>query len=264
MATVEALFRYPVKGFTPETLEQLVVQSDGRVEGDRVLAFRFADAVDPEDDDGLEYWPKKRGLALMDMPSLARLRLEYDPSTRRLRISDAGSVLVEAGLDPDGRAEIEDAVTRAVAAGPDARRLRGEGRLPLRLIGDGVTSRFQDRARGYISLHGSASVAELDQAVDPTVDHRRFRSNIVVSGLPAWSEVGWDGVVRIGELRFTIAAPIRRCAAIMANPDDGTRDVNLLRVLTDRFDQEAPTLGILLLPVDGGGTIRVGDPVDRE
>ena len=86
----------------------------------------------------------------------------------------------------------------------------------------------------------------------------------MVSGLPAWSEVGWDGVVRIGELRFTIAAPIRRCAAIMANPDDGTRDVNLLRVLTDRFDQEAPTLGILLLPVGGGGTIRVGDPVDRE
>ncbi|QPE03979.1 MOSC domain-containing protein [Microbacterium schleiferi] len=264
MATVEALFRYPVKGFTPEALKQLVVQSDGRVEGDRVLAFRFADAVDPEDDAGLEYWPKKRGLALMDMPSLARLRLEYDRSTRRLRISDAGTVLVEAGLDPDGRAEIEDAVTRAVAAGPDARRLRGEGRLPLTLIGDGVTSRFQDRARGYISLHGSASVAELDKAADPTVDHRRFRSNIVVSGLPAWSEVGWDGVVRIGELRFTIAAPIRRCAAIMANPDDGTRDVNLLRVLTDRFDQEAPTLGILLLPVGGGGTIRVGDPVDRE
>ena len=141
MATVEALFRYPVKGFTPEALKQLVVQSDGRVEGDRVLAFRFADAVDPEDDAGLEYWPKKRGLALMDMPSLARLRLEYDRSTRRLRISDAGTVLVEAGLDPDGRAEIEDAVTRAVAAGP----------------GRGAPAAHADRRRGNLPFPGPRS-----------------------------------------------------------------------------------------------------------
>ena len=55
MASVAALYRYPVKGFTPEVREQIVVQDDGRVEGDRVLAFRFADAVEPEVEDGLPY-----------------------------------------------------------------------------------------------------------------------------------------------------------------------------------------------------------------
>ena len=69
--TVSKLYRYPVKGFTPEPREELVVQDDGRIEGDRVLAFRFADAATPEEKDGLDYWPKSKGLALMDLPSLA-------------------------------------------------------------------------------------------------------------------------------------------------------------------------------------------------
>jgi hypothetical protein len=48
----------------------------------------------------------------------------------------------------------------------------------------------------------------------------------------------------------------------MANPDTGERDARLLRILTTEFDQAEPTLGILLLPANGGtGTIRVGDEV---
>jgi uncharacterized protein len=39
------------------------------------------------------------------------------------------------------------------------------------------------------------------------------------------------------------------------------RDARLLRVLTSEFGQTEPTLGILLLPVAAGGTIRVGDEV---
>lgn len=264
MGTVAALFRYPVKGFTPEERDELVVQPDGRIEGDRVLAFRFASAVEPERVDGLDHWPKSQGLALMDVPSLARLRLAYDAESRRLRITDGSRVLVDAGLDPDGRREIEAAVTDAVTAGPDARRLRGAGRLPLRLVGDGVNARFQDRARGYISLHTSASVAAIDSLVDVPVDDRRFRSNIVVSGVPAWDELTWGGVVRIGAVRFVVSEPIRRCTASMANPDSGERDANLLRILTTQFDQAAPTLGVLLLPVEGGGVIRVGDHVEVE
>lgn len=264
MASVAALYRYPVKGFTPEPREQIVVQDDGRVEGDRVLAFRFADAVEPEDEEGLASWPKKRGLALMDMPSLARLRLSYDQHRGRLAIRDGERVLVDAMLDDAGRRQIEDAVTAWLRETPDARHLKRPGRLPLRLIGDGVTSQFQDRPRGYVSVHAAASVVDLDRAVDAPVDDRRFRSNIVVSGIPAWRELEWEDRVRIGDIVFAVQRPIVRCAAIMANPDTGARDANLLRVLTDRFEQEQPTLGILLLPVDGGGTVRVGDPVEIE
>ena len=262
MASVAALYRYPVKGFTPEVRERIVVQADGRVEGDRVLAFRFADAVEPEIEDGLPYWPKKRGLALMDMPSLARLRLSYDRARRRLTIRDGDEEVVAGTLDDAGRRQIEDAVTGWLRDTPVARHLDRPGRLPLRLIGDGVTSQFQDRPRGYVSVHAAASVWNLGRAVDAPVDDRRFRSNIVISGVPAWRELEWQGRVRIGEVVFAVQRPIVRCAAIMANPDTGQRDAPLLRTLTREFGQSAPTLGMLLLPESAGGILRVGDPVE--
>lgn len=263
MAVVSELYRYPVKGFSPEQRSELVVQDDGRIEGDRVLAFRFADATSPENDGGLDAWPKSRGLALMDFPSLARVRLDYDAANRRVRMGADGRVLAEAPLDDAGRRELEAAVTAFVEASTDARRLQRPGVLPLRLVGDGVTSRFQDRARGYVSLHGAESVAELDAAVPAPVDSRRFRSNIVVTGAGAWAELGWSGRVRVGDVVFDVQRPIGRCAAITANPDTGERDARLLRVLATEFGQDEPTLGILLLPVSGGdgGAVRVGDEV---
>ncbi len=261
VAVVSELYRYPVKGFTPEQRSELVVQADGRIAGDRVLAFRFADATSPEDEDGLESWPKSRGLALMDFPSLARLELVFDAAVGRVSVSEGGRLLAEASLDDAGRRDLEAAVTAFVEVSSDARRLQRPGVLPLRLIGDGVTSRFQDRARGYVSLHGSASIDEVDAVVAAPVDSRRFRSNIVVSGTAPWAELGWTGRVRVGEVVFDVQRPIGRCAAITANPDTGERDARLLRVLTTEFGQDEPTLGILLLPAAGGGVIRVGDEI---
>ncbi|MER7795865.1 MOSC domain-containing protein [Microbacterium sp. NPDC096154] len=261
MPFVTSLFRYPVKGFTPESRDALTVQDDGRVAGDRVLAFRFADAAQPEDRDGLDHWPKTRGLALMDFPSLARLTLSYDDRRRLVRVALAGELLAEERLDPEGRRRLCEAVTDYVLATPDARRLRAAGRLPLALVGDGGTSRFQDRARGFVSLHAAASVAALNALVEAPVDDRRFRSNVVIDGVDAWEELSWAGRVTIGNVQFEARQPIGRCLAVQANPDTGERDARLLQVLTRDVGQAEPTLGILLLPVRGGGVIRVGDEV---
>ncbi|RGE22391.1 MOSC domain-containing protein [Leucobacter sp. wl10] len=280
MAQVSALYRYPVKGFTPERPERLVVQADGRIAGDRVLAFRFADAAVPERRDGLDYWPKARGLALQDFPALAALRLEYDETALRVRVSEAaeagssGGTLVEAGLDPEGRERIVRAVTDFVLGTREGSRLRRPGRLPLVLVGDGVRSRFQDRPRGFVSVHGSASVDALGAALGFPVDDRRFRSNVVIDGVEAWAELGWTGRVRIGDLVFLAEGPIVRCLATHANPDTGVRDARVLTTLTQRIGQSEPTLGRLLLPEgsaahrlpgSGGeplGTIRIGDEVE--
>jgi len=174
---VDALFRYPVKGFTPERRESLVIQSDGRVQGDRALVFRFADALEPGD----ATYPKSRGLALMTFPTLARIDLAFDDTagTLRLRVDD---IDVTADLSESGRARLSDAVTAYLRTTSDAKLLDADGIMPLGLIGDGVTARFQDRPRGFISLHGAASVDALDAAVPAPVDDRRFRSNIVVTG----------------------------------------------------------------------------------
>lgn len=268
MAHVVALYRHPIKGLTPERRESLTVQADGRIAGDRVLAFRFADAVEPEAEDGLDYWPKSKGLALQDFPALAALQTTYDDDTRRVRIEHEGAVLVEAGLDADGRDALTQAITDFVLATPEGRRLRRPGRLPLALVGDGATSRFQDRPRGYVSVHSSGSVHALSEALGMDVDDRRFRSNVVIDGAAPWEELEWRDAVQIGEVQFEAAGPIVRCLATHANPDTGVRDAKVLTTLTGALEQQEPTLGRLLLPgwlaPDGHdltpvGTIRVGD-----
>ncbi|UBH04677.1 molybdenum cofactor sulfurase [Leucobacter sp. Psy1] len=269
MARVTALFRHPVKGFTPEALPVLEVQADGRIRGDRTLAFRFADAVEPEARDGLEYWPKTKGLALQDFPALAQLRLTVDDEARRITIRRGENTLVEAGLDDAGREALVAAVTAFVRDSPQGPRLEHAGRLPLTLLGDGVTSRFQDDPRGYVSLHATASVAALAAALGSDsdsgsrIDDRRFRSNVVVDGFSAWEELEWEEgrEIRIGDVRFRADIPIVRCLATHADPDTGERNVPVLTTLTRNVGQQRPTLGRMLLPIAGGGTIRVGDTV---
>jgi uncharacterized protein YcbX len=41
---IAALYRYPVKGFTPEECETLGLADGGRIAGDRALGFRFANS----------------------------------------------------------------------------------------------------------------------------------------------------------------------------------------------------------------------------
>ena len=276
MAHVAALYRYPIKGFTPESVDSLTVQPDGRVRGDRVLAFRFGDAAVPEDRDGLDYWPKAKGLSLQDFPSLAMLRLTFNEQTQRVAVRSGGDTLVDAGLDETGRDELRDAITEFVLASPEGRKLSREGRLPLTLVGDGELARFQDRPRGYVSVHGTASVAALGAALGMEIDDRRFRSNIVIAGLEPNDELGWTGSVRIGDVAFSAEGPIVRCLATHANPDTGERDAPVLKTLTGALGIAEPCLGRLLLPegvgISGvapgatdtgfaGGEIRIGDSV---
>lgn len=269
MTRVVSLYRHPIKGLTPESVDSLTVQPDGRIAGDRVLAVRFADAVAPEDRDGLDHWPKAKGLSLQDFPALAALKTTYDDRARTVRIEHDGTLLVEAGLDETGRVELADALADFVLGTPDGRRLRRPGRLPLVVVGDGTTSRFQDRARGYVSVHTRASVTALGDALGLGIDDRRFRSNVVIDDAEAWSELEWRGPVTIGKVSFDAAGPIVRCLATHANPDTGVRDAKVLTTLTGALGQDEPTLGRLLLPGESpegtdawlGGTIRIGDEV---
>jgi uncharacterized protein YcbX len=91
MPRVAALYRYPVKGFTPEECETLTVLDEGRIAGDRVLGLRFADTAAAD-----EAWSKKTAMvALMNTPGLARLHLRFEAEALRLRLSFASTVLVK-------------------------------------------------------------------------------------------------------------------------------------------------------------------------
>ena len=259
MPRVCALYRYPVKGFTPEACERLTVLEEGRIAGDRALAFRFADSGLPP-----TAWSRKYGFAvLVNAPGLARLTARFDERTRRLRIALGDEVLADEGLDDEGRELLAAAVERYVLGLPDNPLAGHHERLPLQLVGDGVTPRYQDSESGQVTLHSRASVAALADALSQsTLDEIRFRSNIAIDGVPAWTENEWIGRrLKIGDVELEAIKPKVRCLATHANPESGARDLPVMQTLVRAFGQEQPTLGIGLLTRGAGGAIRVGDTV---
>jgi uncharacterized protein YcbX len=260
MPRVAALYRYPVKGFTPEECETLTVRDDGRIAGDRVLGLRFADSATAD-----EAWSKKTAMvALMNTPGLARLHLRFEAEALRLRLSLASTVLADEVLTPEGRQRLATAVAAYVLT-LDENPLSGHPeRLPLRVIGDGLTPRYHDAEAGQVTLHGRGSLHALTAALAHAEEgsERRFRSNIALEGLDAWEEQRWVGhKVRIGTVTFDVVRPKVRCLATHANPTTGVRDVPMLTTLTQVFGQEKPTFGVAMVPSQAGGLIHVGDHV---
>lgn len=185
---VVALYRHLVKGFTPEECEVLTVLDEGRIAGDRALGIRFANSEAPDN-----AWSKKyEFVALENTPGLARLRLRFDHKALRLCISLDGTVLVDKALDDNRRKRIAATVENYVLKLDENPLSRHPDRLPPRVVGDGVTPRYQDNEAGQVTLHGRRSLAAVAAAIrDPGLSERRFRSNIAVDGLEAWEEQGW-------------------------------------------------------------------------
>ncbi|MPZ45442.1 MAG: MOSC domain-containing protein [Betaproteobacteria bacterium] len=258
MAEVVALYRYPVKGFTPQPVERISVLPGGRVAGDRVLNFRFADA--PAAD--TEWCRKYHGVVLANTPGLARLSVRFDERSERLTIALGAEVVADQTLDEAGRARLVAAITDYVLS-LDESPLKGEpARLPLKLVGDGKTPRYQDNRTGQVTLHSRESLASAGVALGHgDLNERRFRHNIVIDGVSAWEEQSWvGGAVRVGNVVFESMVPKVRCLATHANPATGERDLQVMQTLVRAFGQKEPTFGVGMLSL-AGGEIRVGDAV---
>jgi len=253
------LYRYPVKGFKPESCEELEILPEGRVAGDRVLGFRFANSRAGDE----EWGSKHEFVALVNTPGIANLSAELDSRRHRLLIRHDGDVLVEDGLDAHGRRRIALVVERYVQQLAENPLSAHPDRLPLRLVGDGITSRFQDSKAGQVTLHSRESLAAVaDALADSALDEQRFRTNVVIQGTPAWEEQQWVGQkLRIGDVGFRVVDPKTRCLATHANPETGVRDRAILQVLVNSFGQSKPTFAVGMLPDGAGGRIRVGDEV---
>jgi uncharacterized protein YcbX len=256
---VAALYRYPVKGFTAEKCETLSIVEGGRVAGDRVLGLRFANAAISGD----AWGSKHEFVALVNTPGLARLELGFDHQKLRLRITARGGVIADENLGDGGRRRIAAAIEDYVLKLAENPLSAHPGRLPLRVVGDGLTPRYQDDQAGFVTLHSRESLAALaSSASAPELSEHRFRSNIAIEGAQPWAEQSWVGrTIRIGALDFEVARPKTRCLATHANPSTGERDLPIMGILPKAFPAQRPTFAVALASRSGAGMIHIGDKV---
>ena len=238
----------------------MTVLENGRIAGDRALAFRFADSGLPQD-----AWSRKYGFTVLaNTPGLARVETKFDSGTRRLSLAHGASRLADESIDDaDGRSRLARAVQQFACTLAENPLTGHPERVPLELIGDGSTPRYQDNERGQITLHSRESLAQVATALsDSALDELRFRSNIAIEGVAPWEEQEWVGKrLKIGSVEFDVVQPKTRCLATHANPRTGERDLPVMQTLVKAFDQKQPTFAIALLTHGAGGEIRVGDEV---
>ena len=244
---VSSIYRYPVKGLSPEPLVRARLAAGETLPGDR----RYAIENGPSEFDPAapRHQPKTRYLMLMRNERLATLQTHFNDASHTLTITSEGRQNACGDLrTPEGRASIEK-----FFAGFCPDELRGPPRV---LHAPGHS--FSDVARKVISIINLASVAALEAAVGAPVHPLRFRGNVYVSGWPAWREFDLlNKEIAIGRTaRLRIVKRIVRCAATNVDPDTGIRDLAIPDTLLRRFGHA--DCGVYGTVVEGG-EIAVGD-----
>src|SRR5215475_9031365 len=104
-ASLEKIYRYPVKGLSAELLERASLTAGQTIPGDRQYAVENGPiGFDPA---APAYFPKSRFLMLMRNERLARLDARFDEATDTLELRD-GDETVRGDLGtPEGRQRIE-------------------------------------------------------------------------------------------------------------------------------------------------------------
>jgi uncharacterized protein YcbX len=237
---VSAIYRYPIKGLTPEKLGSVELRPDATLPFDRAYAIENGPGrFDPE---APRHLPKITFLMLMRDERLATLRSSFDDATRTLTISRGGKPVVKGGLDTAlGRQLIEQFI---------AAYMRAELRGPPKIV-QAPGHSFSDVAAKCVHIVNLASVRELERALSRKVDPLRFRANVFVDGLPPWAELDWvDREIGIGQSRLTVFARTRRCEATNVDPETGARDMAIPAALQRTWGHQ--DFGIYARVVAGG------------
>lgn len=248
-AAITDLYRYPIKGLSPESLSGTNLAPGKTVPGDRGYAIENGPiGFDPA---APKFFPKFNFLVLMKNARLAALRTRFDDASQLLSINLDGTEATRGDLSTaEGRATIE-----AFFSDNFASELRGP---PKVLHSPGYS--FSDLAAPVISFINLASVAALESVIGRPVDPLRFRGNIHVKGWDAWYERSLVGrELRIGDTRLKVIDEIVRCAATNVDPFTAERDMEIPKTLMTSFGHNF--CGIYA-EVVAGGHVAPGDVIE--
>ncbi len=247
---IDSIYISPVKSLALTQLDSARLEKPG-IAGDR--AFFIID------DRGKLFTQRDHG-------ALVQVAARYDPDANDLALH------FPSCLDPRHLPEPGDAVTvdffgarpveGHVVVGPWSAALSDFAGRALRLVKATTPGTSFD---GFpISMCSSGSLLALALAAKAnTIDGRRFRQNLYISGTPPHAEDGWIGrELRIGEAVIRVKMRDERCAITTHSPDTGDIDMNTLKIIASyRTDQPKEVNFGVYCTVVQPGDIAVGDAV---
>lgn len=245
-AHVAALFRHPVKGFTPEQLDHADLTVGGYFPCDRIYAVENGPSgFDPATP---AFVPKQKFTVLAAIPQVALARTTYEEATSTFRAAAPGQAAFAGRLDEAGGREAFASWLKAL--------LGDQAHADLKVV-QAPGHRFTDHPLGHVSILNMASLRDLESRIGKPLDPLRFRANIYVEGWPAWVENTWVGrELMVGFARAKVFKPIVRCVATHVDPATAETDVDVVKALFDNYGHMF--CGIYVHIADGG-RVSVGD-----
>ncbi|WP_439364766.1 MOSC domain-containing protein [Bradyrhizobium sp. DASA03005] len=251
-AEITGLYRYPVKGLTPERLLRAPLRTGQTLPADRRYAIENGPSgFDPE---APEWKPKIQFLMLARNERLAALDSRFDDETNVLTIRKDGQI-VACG-------DLESAAGRAAIEAYFRDNFQPELKGPPKIL-SGRDHSFSDVARKVVSIINLGSVRAIETMLGGVAVHPlRFRANLYVKGWPAWSELDLVGqTLAIGQARLKVIKRIVRCPATNVDPETARRDLEIPPTLSRHLGHM--DCGIYAEVIEGGD-VGVGDVVAVE
>jgi uncharacterized protein YcbX len=218
---IAMLYRYPVKGLTPEALQSVELQAGECMPYDRAYAIENGHGrFDPLD---AKHLPKINFLMLMRDERMASLRSSFDDASATLTIYRDGGQVAKGQLStPIGRQLIEQFLSSYFK-----KELRGAPKIV-----NAAGHSFSDVPAKCVHIVNLASVRELERVAGRSVDPLRFRANIYVDGLAPWQEFEWlSKNVNAGGVTCHVFARTERCDATNVDPETAARDMSIPNLL---------------------------------
>ena len=267
---ISALFIYPVKSCAGIALSQVTVGHTGPELDRRWMIVA--------EDDGELLMVTQR-----EMPKLALVQPSLIGGELVLRAPGLSALRI---LIEDDRPANRSVLLRAdplevVDEGLEAAAWFGdllEAEVRLVRLPDGASRRVSPKyspepawtslTDGYPALLVSeASLADLNQRLQergqPAVEMRRFRPNIVVSGVPAYAEDDWQRI-QLGDIPFDVVKPCARCVMTTVDPARGEilDPLEPLATLATYRRVEGKVMFAQNVIHRATGVLRVGDAVE--
>ncbi|RME15949.1 MAG: MOSC domain-containing protein [Alphaproteobacteria bacterium] len=243
------IWRHPIKSCGRESLTHVLLSENRTLPWDRRWAIAHEASTYDEAEPG--WVPCTHFARAAKAPSMqaitARCNLAYGTVTL------SHPALQEITIDPDDPADAGTLIQWIMPISP------GNRALPARVVRNGLRG-MTDTDYPSISLINLASHAEVEAQLGRQISPLRWRANLILDNLPAWTERSWIGQrIRIGKAELKVRENIVRCLATSTSVQSGERDTDTLGALEAGWGHRE--FGVYAV-VTRSGDIRQGDTVE--
>lgn len=287
---ITGLYRFPVKGLSPDSLESVVIKpGEGTFADDRRFALLWRKNANKWNDKDPEWLHKENFLCTFTAPKLFS---EYSTSYEIVGEENSNDYAGSSSSSLEGNVAataqrlltVKNRLTNSIVLGPiDLSTVEGREQLAhyfgrksgkdlvcMSAASDTHSHQFGNTSSGVkvrddtrtLHIVNAATVRELSKTLNTKINPTRFRPNVVFDGdLAPWQEFSWIGkTIKCGSMKLKVIQRTVRCEGVSIDPLDPGNVLDIPKLLAKNYPEHGPYLGVYAM-VEAPGSMSIGDSV---